>query len=59
MDRPLVRTLEAAQSIEDGDLLRMMLDVTEAVYGGKVAQIDCEFFAGFRRSVMLQSLNAH
>ncbi|EFP63817.1 preprotein translocase subunit SecA [Ralstonia pickettii] len=59
VDQPLVKTLEAAQSIEDEDLLKMVLDATEAVYEGKVAQVGRESFAGFERSVMLQSLDTH
>ncbi|MBA4294922.1 MAG: preprotein translocase subunit SecA, partial [Ralstonia sp.] len=59
VDQPLVKTLEAAQSIEDEDLLKMVLDAAEAVYEGKVAQVGRESFAGFERSVMLQSLDTH
>ncbi|CAJ0847803.1 preprotein translocase subunit SecA [Ralstonia flatus] len=59
VDQPLVKTLEAAQSIEDEELLKMVLDAAEAVYEGKVAQVGRESFAGFERSVMLQSLDTH
>ncbi|WP_296227647.1 preprotein translocase subunit SecA [Ralstonia sp. UBA689] len=59
VDQPLVKTLEAAQSIEDEDLLKMVLEAAEAVYEGKVAQVGRESFAGFERSVMLQSLDTH
>ncbi len=59
VDQPLVKTLEAAQSIEDEDLLKIVLDAAEAVYEGKVAQVGRESFAGFERSVMLQSLDTH
>ena len=59
VDQPLVKTLEDAQSIEDEDLLKMVLDAAEAVYEGKVAQVGRESFAGFERSVMLQSLDTH
>ena len=59
VDQPLVKTLEDAQSIEDEDLLKMVLEAAEAVYEGKVAQVGRESFAGFERSVMLQSLDTH
>jgi len=59
VDQPLVKTLEAAQSIEDEDLLNMVQEAAEAVYEGKVAQVGRESFAGFERSVMLQSLDTH
>ena len=59
VDQPLVKTLESAESIEDEELLKMVLDAAEAVYEGKVAQVGRESFAGFERSVMLQSLDTH
>ncbi len=47
------------QLIEDEELLTMVLEAAEAVYDGKVAQVGRESFAGFERSVMLQSLDTH
>ncbi|XHO05983.1 Protein translocase subunit SecA [Ralstonia syzygii] len=56
---PLLKTVEQAQSIEDEDLLTQVREAVEAVYAGKVAQVGREAFAGFERSVMLQSLDTH
>ncbi|MGD7278663.1 SEC-C metal-binding domain-containing protein, partial [Ralstonia pseudosolanacearum] len=56
---PLVKTVEQAQSIEDEELLTQVQEAVEAVYAGKVAQVGRESFAGFERSVMLQSLDTH
>jgi preprotein translocase subunit SecA len=56
---PLVKTVEDAQSIEDEELLQQIVAAAEAHYDAKVAQVGREAFAGFERSVMLQSLDSH
>ncbi|MBV8271616.1 MAG: SEC-C domain-containing protein, partial [Cupriavidus sp.] len=59
LELPLAKTIEGAQSIEDEELLDMMLKAARELYDGKVAQAGRESFAGFERSVMLQSIDTH
>ncbi|WP_059413477.1 preprotein translocase subunit SecA [Cupriavidus basilensis] len=56
---PLAATVEAAQSIEDEELLNLIVRAADERYEGKVAQVGRESFAGFERSVMLQSIDTH
>ncbi|AOY92677.1 preprotein translocase subunit SecA [Cupriavidus sp. USMAA2-4] len=59
LELPLAKTIEAAQSIEDEQLLTMVMGAANERYDGKVAQVGREAFAGFERSVMLQSIDTH
>ncbi|TWG78790.1 protein translocase subunit secA [Cupriavidus gilardii J11] len=59
LDLPLAQTIESAQSIEDEELLQMILSAANEKYEAKVAQVGREAFAGFERSVMLQSIDTH
>lgn len=59
LELPLAKTIEGAQSIEDEQLLDMILKAAEERYEGKVAMVGRESFAGFERSVMLQSIDTH
>ncbi len=59
LDLPLAKTIEAAQSIEDEELLNMIMKAAAEQYDGKVATVGRESFAGFERSVMLQSIDTH
>ncbi|CAG9181747.1 Protein translocase subunit SecA [Cupriavidus laharis] len=59
LELPLAKTIEGAQSIEDEELLDMILKAAEERYQGKVAMVGRESFAGFERSVMLQSIDTH
>ncbi|MBU64964.1 MAG: preprotein translocase subunit SecA [Cupriavidus sp.] len=59
LEVPLAKTVEAAQSIEDEDLLNLILKTARETYDAKVAQVGRESFAGFERSVMLQSIDTH
>lgn len=56
---PLAQTIENAQSIEDEELLQMIVSAAAERYEAKVAQVGREAFAGFERSVMLQSIDTH
>lgn len=56
---PLAQTIEAAQSIEDEELLTMIVSAATERYDAKIAQVGRESFAGFERSVMLQSIDTH
>lgn len=59
LEVPLATTIEAAQSIEDEELLNLILRAADERYDGKVNQVGRESFAGFERSVMLQSIDTH
>ncbi|KWR87643.1 preprotein translocase subunit SecA [Cupriavidus sp. IDO] len=59
LEVPLARTIEGAQSIEDEELLNMIMTAANERYESKVAMVGRESFAGFERSVMLQSIDTH
>jgi len=59
LEVPLAKTIEGAQSIEDEELLDMILTGARELYDSKIAQVGRESFAGFERSVMLQSIDTH
>jgi len=59
LELPLAQTIENAQSIEDEELLQMIVSAAAERYEAKVAQVGREAFAGFERSVMLQSIDTH
>ncbi|PWK36188.1 preprotein translocase subunit SecA [Cupriavidus plantarum] len=56
---PLAATIESAQSIEDEELLNLIMTAAREQYEAKVNQVGRESFAGFERSVMLQSIDTH
>ncbi|KAI3594954.1 Protein translocase subunit SecA [Cupriavidus sp. U2] len=59
LDVPLAKTIEGAQSIEDEELLNLILKTARETYDAKVEQVGRDSFAGFERSVMLQSIDTH
>ncbi|MBP0622841.1 preprotein translocase subunit SecA [Cupriavidus consociatus] len=59
LEVPLAQTIEGAQSIEDEELLNQIMKAATERYDGKVAMVGRESFAGFERSVMLQSIDTH
>jgi preprotein translocase subunit SecA len=59
IELPLTKMMEDQPDLSDEDLLERVLKTAEEVYQGKVASADREAFAGFERSVMLQSLDSH
>ncbi|MFP3616712.1 hypothetical protein SB778_42475, partial [Paraburkholderia sp. SIMBA_050] len=59
LDVPLAKTIEGAQSIEDEELLNLVITTARETYDAKVNQVGRESFAGFERSVMLQSIDTH
>jgi preprotein translocase subunit SecA len=59
LEVPLAQTIEGAQSIEDEELLNLIMKAAAERYGSKVAMVGRESFAGFERSVMLQSIDTH
>jgi preprotein translocase subunit SecA len=56
---PLSRMLETEQNLTDEDLLERVLQAADAAYNAKISIIGKDAFAGFERSVMLQSIDTH
>jgi preprotein translocase subunit SecA len=56
---PLVQEVQAANAIEDEEVLEKVLHAAEASFNGKVAQIGEENFTHFERMVLLQSIDSH
>ncbi|NOV27312.1 preprotein translocase subunit SecA [Cupriavidus necator] len=59
LEVPLAQTIEGAQSIEDEEVLNLIMKAATERYDSKVAMVGRESFAGFERSVMLQSIDTH
>ncbi|HZW14542.1 MAG TPA: preprotein translocase subunit SecA [Noviherbaspirillum sp.] len=59
LDVPLSKMLEAEPNLADDDLLERVLKAADESYAAKVAIIGKDAFAGFERSVMLQSIDTH
>jgi preprotein translocase subunit SecA len=59
LDVPLSRMLEAEPNLTDDELLERVLKAADDAYTGKVSVIGKDAFAGFERSVMLQSVDSH
>ena len=54
---PLKSSLDAADTMTDEDLLRMVLKGADEAYEAKIAIVGREQFSGFERSIMLQTLD--
>ncbi|HEX7636196.1 MAG TPA: SEC-C metal-binding domain-containing protein, partial [Noviherbaspirillum sp.] len=59
LEVPLTQMLEAEPNLTADDLLERVLKAAEESYNAKVAVIGKTAFAGFERSVMLQSIDTH
>ncbi|MBP0598505.1 preprotein translocase subunit SecA [Herbaspirillum sp. LeCh32-8] len=59
LDVALDAMLEAEPDLSDEDLLERVLAAAKDTYEAKVAVVGAEAFAGFERSVMLQSIDNH
>ncbi|HJV88062.1 MAG TPA: preprotein translocase subunit SecA [Noviherbaspirillum sp.] len=59
LDVPLSTMLEAEPNLTDEELLERVLKAADDAYNAKVDLIGKEAFAGFERSVMLQSIDSH
>jgi preprotein translocase subunit SecA len=59
LDVPLTGMLEAESSLTDDDLLERVLKAADDAYDAKTSIIGKQAFAGFERSVMLQSVDTH
>jgi preprotein translocase subunit SecA len=59
LEVPLSRILEAEPNLTDDELLERVLKAADDSYSSKVGVIGKDAFAGFERSVMLQSVDSH
>jgi len=59
LDVPLAATLQQSPDLGDDDLLKAVLEAADGVYEAKVEQVGAEVFAGFERSIMLQTIDQH
>jgi preprotein translocase subunit SecA len=59
LEVPLSKMLEAEPNLTDDELLDRVLKAADESYDAKVAVIGKDSFAGFERSVMLQSIDSH
>ncbi|ONN67225.1 preprotein translocase subunit SecA [Herbaspirillum sp. VT-16-41] len=59
LDVSLEAMLAAEPDLSDEDLLERLLTAAKDAYDAKVAVVGVEAFAGFERSVMLQSIDNH
>ncbi|MFS0756606.1 preprotein translocase subunit SecA [Noviherbaspirillum sp. 1P10PC] len=56
---PLTAMMAAEPNLTDEDLLERLLKAADDAYDAKVTVVGKEAFAGFERSVMLQSVDSH
>jgi preprotein translocase subunit SecA len=56
---PLAKMLEDEPNLTDEELMERVLQAADAAYQAKVDVVGKEAFAGFERSVMLQSVDSH
>lgn len=59
LEVPLTQWLKDDEQLTDEDLLARTLQAADDVYAAKVALVGAEAFAGFERSIVLQSLDMH
>jgi preprotein translocase subunit SecA len=56
---PLAAMMKGEAEVADDDLLEAVLKAADAMYQSKVDQVGAEVFAGFERSIMLQTIDQH
>ena len=56
---PVGEWIRSEKQLGDDDILKRLLDASDAFYAEKVANVDVAAWAGFERNVMLQSLDTH
>ncbi|MCC7060502.1 MAG: SEC-C domain-containing protein, partial [Burkholderiaceae bacterium] len=59
LEVPLATMLEQQPDLDDDDLLAVVQKTAEEVYRSKVEQVGADVFAGFERSIMLQTIDQH
>ncbi|MBX9901325.1 MAG: preprotein translocase subunit SecA [Burkholderiaceae bacterium] len=59
LDLPLTTMLETDANLTDEDILHRVQDAANEAYQTKIGIVGKEAFAGFERSIMLQSIDTH
>ena len=59
LEVPLADMLREMSDASDDDLLELVLKAADEHYAAKVEQVGAEAFAGFERTVMLQTIDQH
>jgi preprotein translocase subunit SecA len=59
LDLPLTTMLETDANLTDEDILHRVQDAANEAYQAKIGIVGKESFAGFERSIMLQSIDTH
>lgn len=59
LDVPLVEMTNSDKNLTDEDLLKLILKAADESYQAKIDLVGKDAFAGFERSVMLQSIDTH
>ncbi|MCZ7561042.1 MAG: preprotein translocase subunit SecA [Burkholderiaceae bacterium] len=59
LEVPLTATMQGDAEVADDDLLAAVLKSADELYQSKVDQVGAEVFAGFERSIMLQTIDQH
>ena len=59
LDLPLTTMLETDANLTDEDILHRVQDAANEAYQAKIGIVGKEAFAGFERSIMLQSIDTH
>ncbi len=56
---PVGEWLKTEPQLTDDEILRRLLDLSDAAYAEKIERVEISAWAGFERNVMLQSLDTH
>jgi len=59
LEVPLAAMIKGEAEVADDDLLEAILKAADELYQSKVDQVGAEVFAGFERSIMLQTIDQH
>ena len=59
LDVPLVEMIENEKNLTDDDMLESIIQAADELYQAKIDLVGKDAFAGFERSVMLQSVDTH
>jgi len=59
LEVPLTALMQGDAEVADDDLLAAVLKAADELYQSKVDQVGAEVFAGFERSIMLQTIDQH
>ncbi len=59
LEVPLTAMMQGDAEVADDDLLAAVLKAADELYQSKVDQVGAEVFAGFERSILLQTIDQH